>query len=93
MKIFGRIKKVLATQTGEGKNGAYYKRTFVVETLDDKLKQIAFTLFGEKKVELIDEFDINQLVTVYFEIDSRPYEKDGFEFYISELSCYAIKPL
>ena len=76
MDISGKIKQVLALETGEGRNGTWKKQQFVIETQDDYSKNICFTVWGDR----IDfsTININDTVKVFFEVESREYNGRWF---------------
>lgn len=73
LEITGEYKHRLDKQQGEGKNGAWEKQTFVIETSGDYPKKIAFDVWNDKINDLA-KFKQGDKLKVYFEIDSREYE-------------------
>jgi hypothetical protein len=71
MEVSGRIIAILPEATGQGKNGTWRSRDAVLETDGQYPKKVVFNLFGD----FIDKFPFNMsdLVTVYFDIDSREH--------------------
>lgn len=73
MEIKGKIMKVLPELTGEGKNGPWVKRMFVIETEGQYPKKVQISTFGDKlNVALIKE---GNDVNVFFELDSREFNE------------------
>jgi hypothetical protein len=71
MEIIGKVTQLLAEQSGEGKNGRWRKREYVIETGDQYPKKICFNLWGDK----IDQFPMKEgdNVTVSFDLESREF--------------------
>jgi len=71
MEIKGKVVKVLQKQTGEGKNGTWVKRSFIIETEGQYPKKVQISSFGDKlNVGLIKEGNI---LNVSIELESREY--------------------
>ena len=71
MDISGKIIHTLEEQTGEGKNGQWRKRDYVLETSGEYPKKVCFTLWGDR----IDQFKLQEgdEVKADIEIESREY--------------------
>ncbi|MFN3802246.1 DUF3127 domain-containing protein [Belliella pelovolcani] len=71
MEISGKIVQVLAEQNGNGRNGTWRKRDYILETGGNYPKKVALTVRGDK----IDQFNMNvgDDVTAGIEIESREY--------------------
>ena len=71
MEIEGKIIQLLDEQKGEGKNGTWRKKEYVLETEDKYPKKVCFNLWGDR----IDEFSLKQgeQVRVYFDLESREF--------------------
>ena len=71
MELSGKIIKILPLQTGTGKNGAWKKQEFVVETPGQISRKVCFNVWGDK----IDQFKLTEgtEVTVSFDLESREY--------------------
>lgn len=71
MEIQGNVIQLLDEQSGEGKNGRWRKREYVIETGGQYPKKICFNLWGDK----IDQFPmkVGDSVTVYFDLESRDF--------------------
>lgn len=93
MKINGKVIKIKPQESGEGANGTWVKRVFVIETMGEYSKKIAFTLFGGERVKWADDLKLGQVVSVSFDVESRAYEKQGIEFYATDCRCYGINPV
>lgn len=76
MDITGKIIKVLAPQSGEGKNGTWRSQDFILQTEEQYPKKVCINLFGNK----IDQFALalNDKVKVSFDIESREWNDRWF---------------
>ncbi|MBR6118498.1 MAG: DUF3127 domain-containing protein [Paludibacteraceae bacterium] len=73
MDVVGKIIQVLPAQEGVGKNGNPWKvQPYVLETLDQYPRKVHFEVFGEDRIKQ-NPCDIDQLVTVSFDIESREF--------------------
>ncbi|MDD4608600.1 MAG: DUF3127 domain-containing protein [Bacteroidaceae bacterium] len=72
MEITGKIIAVLPLLTGEGRNGAWKKQDYVVETQEEYPKKMSFNLWGDK----VEKFNIQlgEMLTISFDIDCREYK-------------------
>jgi len=71
MEITGKIIRVLALQSGQGKNGEWRKQEFILQTEGQYPKNICFSMWGN----LIDQAQIEESsnVKVSFDIESREF--------------------
>ncbi|MBQ4018590.1 MAG: DUF3127 domain-containing protein [Paludibacteraceae bacterium] len=73
MEVVGKIIQVLPAQEGVGRNGNPWKvQPYVLETLDQYPRKVHFEVFGEDRIKQ-NPCDIDQLVTVSFDIESREF--------------------
>ena len=73
MEVVGKIIQVLPEQSGIGRNGNPWKvQPYVLETLDQYPRKVHFEVFGEDRIKQ-NPCDIDQLVTVSFDIESREF--------------------
>lgn len=87
MEITGKVYELTPTEKGVTKNGkAWYKRTLVIQTVDDYPKNIAVTVFGEDKCKSVDNLKFGDLLTAKISLNSRKYANRWF----SEISCLSI---
>ena len=64
---------MLPAQEGVGRNGNPWKvQPYVLETLDQYPRKVHFEVFGEDRIKQ-NPCDIDQLVTVSFDIESREF--------------------
>ena len=71
MDISGKIVNLLPEQNGQGKNGTWRKKEFVIETEAQFPKKVCFSICGEK----IDQSPLKEgeKVTVSFDLESREF--------------------
>lgn len=73
MEVVGKIIQVLPAQEGVGRNGNPWKvQPYVLETFDQYPRKVHFEVFGEKRIKQ-NPCDIDQVVTVSFDIESREF--------------------
>jgi len=71
MDITGKITQLLSAQTGQGKNGAWKKQEFILETGDTYPKKVCIAVWGDK-IDL-NNFKLGSSVDVSFDVESREY--------------------
>lgn len=71
MEINGKIVQVMAEQSGNGRNGVWKKKDYILETEGNYPKKVALAVWGDK----IDQFNLQQgdQVNAGIEIESREY--------------------
>ncbi len=71
LKITGEVTKVLEEETGEGRNGTWRKRAFILKTPGDYPKEVCIIQWGDS----IDKFAVQsgETITTYIDIQSREY--------------------
>lgn len=72
LEFEGSLVKVLSEVTGQGKNGAWVKQDFVLETEDQYPKKACFTAWGDKAADL-KTFSLGEKLRVTFSVESREY--------------------
>lgn len=72
LEFEGNLVKVLSEVTGQGKNGAWVKQDFVLETEDQYPKKACFTAWGDKTADL-KTFSLGEKLRVTFSVESREY--------------------
>ncbi|MEX2512597.1 MAG: DUF3127 domain-containing protein [Cyclobacteriaceae bacterium] len=71
MEITGKIIQALEEQSGNGRNGTWRKRDYILETAGQYPKKVCLTVWGDK----IDQFNIQEgsELTASIEVESREY--------------------
>lgn len=71
MEISGKIIQALEEQSGNGRNGVWRKRDYIMETPGQYPKKVCLTVWGDK----IDQFNIQEGsdLTASIEVESREY--------------------
>lgn len=71
MELQGNVIQLLDEQSGEGRNGKWRKREYVIETGGQYPRKICFNLWGDK----IDQFPmkVGDAVNVFFDLESRDF--------------------
>lgn len=73
LQVTGRVVRILPEQSGEGRNGPWRKREFILETGGNYPKQICMVQWGDA----IDQAGLQEgeTVTAYIDIQSREYNE------------------
>ena len=72
LDITGKLVTKLPQQSGQGKNGAWIKQDFIVETQEQFPKKVCISLWGEKAKEL-DSIAIGETMKIGINIESREF--------------------
>ncbi|GAA4409573.1 DUF3127 domain-containing protein [Nibrella viscosa] len=72
LELTGKLVKVLPEVTGQGKNGAWNKQDFVIETIDQFPKKVCMTAWGDKTNDL-QQYSPGDTLKVTVNIESREY--------------------
>lgn len=72
LEITGKLVQKLQEESGEGRNGTWRKRSFVIETFDQYPKKVCITLWGDK-IDILETYQENQAMRVGINIESREY--------------------
>ena len=88
LELNGVIKKIMPIVEGVSQAGKEWKKSgFVVTTEGDYPKDVAFSVFGEEKVDNLMKFNkVGQRVDVSFNVESREYN----EKYYTDLQAWKI---
>ena len=80
LTVKGKITKILEVESGTSKAGkTWRKQTFVIDTGDQYNPEIAFSVFGDEKVEKLTKYNkVGQEVEVAFNVSSREYNGKYF---------------
>ncbi len=79
LNIKGILKKKFEVETIEGKEGKIWKKiNFIVDTGSQFNSEICFQLFGDEKVKILDEFQINDKIEVFFNLYSKKFNNRYF---------------
>ena len=77
LEITGKVFKVLAEQTGTGKNGVWVKQDFVIETDEQFPKKAVFSAWGDKAAS-VKNLQSGERVKVSFNVEAREYNEKWF---------------
>ena len=88
MDITGKLIKILPEVRGESQRGPWVRGGFVIETDDTYPRQVAFTLFGEDRLAMINGLTMNAPVMVTFTPESREFN----ERWYTDLRCVRVLP-
>jgi hypothetical protein len=74
LEITGKLITLLPETTGQGKNGTWTKREFVIETADQYPKKVCISAWGDK-ADGLRNVKIGDEIRVQFNIESREYNE------------------
>lgn len=76
LQLKGTVDQILEEQSGEGKNGPWRKRDFILKTQGDYPKQICITQWGDN----IDKANVQKgdEITAFIDIQSREYKGNWY---------------
>jgi hypothetical protein len=72
LEISGKLLQKLPEQTGEGRNGAWRKRDFIIETFDTYPKKVCISVWGDK-IDMLNDMAEGTELNVAINIESREY--------------------
>jgi hypothetical protein len=79
LSVEGKIKQILPVESGTSKAGKDWKKQgFVVDTGAQYNPDVCFSLFGDDKIAMLNNFSAGQDVKVEFNISSREYNGRWF---------------
>ena len=78
MKLIAKFVKSLDAVSGETDRGQWVRGGMVVRTFGDNEKLVAVTAFGEDKVKLTQQFQIDDVVEIDFVPESREFSDKWF---------------
>ncbi len=74
LELTGKLIKVLAPQTGTGKNGNWVKQEFIIETMEQYPKKVCLSAWGDKAEE-IKRYGMGDTLRVSVNLESREYNE------------------
>lgn len=86
MEAIGKVISVLPAKTGEGANGTWINRTFVIQTEEEYSHLIALRVRGNAKCDAVGKLNVGDKIAVKFNIDSREFKGNWY----NENNCYDI---
>lgn len=79
MKVQGKIVKKLPVVKGVSNSGKdWIKQDFVIETTEQYPKKIAFSTLGQEKIDILAKLNVNDLVDVSINLESREYNEKWY---------------
>lgn len=88
-QINGKIIQLLPTQEGASQRGHWMRGGFVVEYGEEYPARVAFTLFGEEKVNIVRNIPVGTMVTVKYNPESREFNEKWY----TDLRAISITPM
>tara|TARA_Y100001968_G_C19226752_1_gene652456 strand:+ start:326 stop:655 length:330 start_codon:yes stop_codon:yes gene_type:complete len=79
LTIKGSLKKKLEPETISGKEGKIWKKqNFIINTGAQFNAEICFQLFGEERIQILERFNINDTIEVFFNLYSKKFNDRYF---------------
>jgi len=79
LTIKGNLKKKLEPETISGKEGKIWKKqNFIINTGAQFNAEICFQLFGEERMQILERFNINDTIEVFFNLYSKKFNNRYF---------------
>ena len=78
LEIVGRVVRILPKQSGIGKNGAWSKGEFVIETLEQYPRKVCISAWGDKSDNLEQQCTVGKVVKVAVNIESREFNEKWY---------------
>ena len=78
MRLIAKFVKALDVVSGETERGTWCRGGMVVRTIDDREQLVAFTAFGEEKCEACRRLNVDDIVQVSFQPESREFGEKWF---------------
>jgi len=72
LQVQGKLIQKLPTESGEGRNGRWEKKQFVIETDDQYPKKICMVVWGDK-VSMLEKVAEGDVLTVSINLESREF--------------------
>jgi len=72
MEITGKLIEKLPQQTGQGKNGAWVKQEFILETPDQYPRRVCIALWGERARD-IESIQLGESLKASINVESREF--------------------
>ncbi len=77
LEINGKIVQIMDPTSGQGSNGQWTKRDFVIETADQYPKKVCFSAWNDK-ASALDRMAAGVQVKVSFDVQSREYNQKWY---------------
>ncbi|MCL2132643.1 MAG: DUF3127 domain-containing protein [Lentimicrobiaceae bacterium] len=88
LEVIGKVLKILPKQNGVGKNGAWSKCDFVIETMEQYPRKICISAWGDKSDNLEQQCPAGKLVKVSVNIESREFNDKWY----TDVRAWRIEP-
>ena len=78
LEITGKVYQILPQQSGVGKNGAWSKREFILETFEQFPRKVCISVWGDKSDSLDTQHPVGSTVRASINIESREYNEKWY---------------
>lgn len=86
MEIIGKLTVKMPEQRGQSAKGPWVRGGFVIETQEQYPRMVAFTMFGEDRVAMLNGINIGTQINVHFSPESREFQGRWY----TDLRCIRI---
>lgn len=86
--LTGRLASKLPVESGEGRNGPWSKRSFIIELPSNYPTSVCVVLWGER-ISMIDNFQEGDQLQVYIDIASREFNGRWY----TDVRAWKIEPV
>ncbi len=87
LEIQGKLMKIMEPVTGDGRNGAWTKQDFLIETFETYPKKVYISAWGDK-IDQLKRFQPGQDIKASINIESREYN----ERWYTDIKVWKIDP-
>ena len=88
LELIGKVLKILPIQSGTGKNGAWSRGEFVIETMEQYPKKVCISVWGDKSDNLEQQCPVGKFVKVAIQVESREYNEKWY----TDIRAWRIEP-
>lgn len=77
-QITGKVTMIMPVISGENDNGEWYRGGFVIASIGDVSRIIAFNVVGKRRLDSIAELKVGDTVLVDYYVESREWQDKWF---------------
>lgn len=73
-QITGKVTRILPVISGENDNGEWFRGGFVIVTIGEVSRMMAFNVFGKRRLDTIADVKVGDTVLVDYYAESREFQ-------------------
>lgn len=77
-QITGKVTRIMPVVSGENDNGEWYRGGFVIASIGDVTRVMAFNVFGQRRLDMITDLKVGDTVLVDYYAESREWADKWF---------------